>query len=168
LPVRIADNLRFHIVLSHRAKLRTFASFMYRATSWKRPRKVVARLECSLQPVAGEPGMRQEVDIRYVVTSLEGSAQNRRTRPAAIRPISRGACAPTSRRPRQINPKRVAQRVASHRSSGSDRKYALVQQTGKNAPRHALLRLNHYKYANFGILPSHFRPPAKLGGEMPG
>jgi hypothetical protein len=31
---------------------------------------VVARLECSLQPVAGETGMRQEVDIRYVVTSL--------------------------------------------------------------------------------------------------
>jgi hypothetical protein len=37
---------------------------------------VVARLECSLQPVAGETGMRQEVDIRYVVTSLEGSAQH--------------------------------------------------------------------------------------------
>ena len=49
---------------------------MYQATSWKRPRKVVARLECSLQPVAGETGMRQEVDIRYVVTSLEGSAQH--------------------------------------------------------------------------------------------
>jgi hypothetical protein len=32
----------------------------------------VARLECSLQP--GENGMRQEVDIRYVVTSLKGSA----------------------------------------------------------------------------------------------
>ena len=39
-------------------------------------RKVVARLECSLQPDAGETGMRQEVDIRYVVTSLEGSAQH--------------------------------------------------------------------------------------------
>ena len=49
---------------------------MYQASSWKRPRKVVARLECSLQPVAGETGMRQEVDIRYVVTSLEGSAQH--------------------------------------------------------------------------------------------
>jgi hypothetical protein len=52
LVAEIADNLRFRHVLSHRAKLRTFASFMYRATSWKRPRKVVARLECSLQPVA--------------------------------------------------------------------------------------------------------------------
>jgi DNA-binding Lrp family transcriptional regulator len=46
------------------------------ATSWRRPRKVVARLECSLQPVAGETGMRQEVDVRYVVTSLEDSAQH--------------------------------------------------------------------------------------------
>jgi hypothetical protein len=40
---------------------------------------VVARLECSLQPDAGgttSTGMRQEVDIRYVVTSLKGSAQH--------------------------------------------------------------------------------------------
>jgi hypothetical protein len=29
-----------------------------------------------LQPAAGEIGVRQEVDIRYVVTSLEGSAQH--------------------------------------------------------------------------------------------
>jgi len=70
-----ADNLRFHHAVSSKVKLRTFASFMYKAGSWKRPRKVVARLECSLQPVAGETGMRQEVDIRYVVTSLEGSPQ---------------------------------------------------------------------------------------------
>jgi hypothetical protein len=76
LVAEAADNLRFHHVLSHKAKLRTFASFMYQATSWKRPRKVVARLECSLQPIAGETGLRQEVDIRYVVTSLEGSAQH--------------------------------------------------------------------------------------------
>jgi hypothetical protein len=41
---------------------------------------VVARLECSLQPDTGgeitSTGMRQEVDIRYVVTSLKGSAQH--------------------------------------------------------------------------------------------
>ena len=49
---------------------------MYQASSWKQPRQVVARLECSLQPVAGEIGMRQEVDIRYVVTSLAGSPQH--------------------------------------------------------------------------------------------
>src|SRR5215468_11793531 len=48
----IADNLRFHHAISGKAKLRTFASFMYQATSWNRSRKVVARLECSLQPVA--------------------------------------------------------------------------------------------------------------------
>jgi hypothetical protein len=76
LVAEAADNLRFHHAMSSKAKLRTFASFMYRASSWKRPRKVVARLECSLQPVAGETGMRQEVDIRYVVTSLKGSAQH--------------------------------------------------------------------------------------------
>ena len=74
-----ADNLRFHHAKGTQTKLRTFASFTYQAGSWKRPRKVVARLECSLQPDAGETtatGMRQEVDIRYVVTSLKGSAQH--------------------------------------------------------------------------------------------
>jgi hypothetical protein len=71
-----ADYLRFHHAMSCKVKLRSFASFLYQAGSWKRPRKVVARLECSLQPVAGETGMRQEVDIRYVVTSLKGSARH--------------------------------------------------------------------------------------------
>jgi len=79
LVAETADNLRFHHAMSSKAKLRTFASFTYQAGSWKRPRKVVARLECSLQPDAGDAtatGMRQEVDIRYVVTSLKGSAQH--------------------------------------------------------------------------------------------
>jgi Transposase DDE domain group 1 len=75
-----ADNLRFHHAASSEAKLRTYTSFMYRANSWARPRKVVARLECSLQPDTGgdvtSTGMRQEVDIRYVVTSLKGSARH--------------------------------------------------------------------------------------------
>jgi len=78
MVAKTADNLRFHHAKSRQPKLRTYASFMYQATSWKRPRKVVARLECSLQPDAGETtstGMRQEVDIRYVVTSLKGSAR---------------------------------------------------------------------------------------------
>jgi hypothetical protein len=35
-------------------------SFMYKAGSWQQSRKVVARLECSLQPVAGETGMRPD------------------------------------------------------------------------------------------------------------
>jgi hypothetical protein len=76
LVAEAADNLRFHHAMSSQAKLRTFACFTYQAGSWKCPRKVVARLECSLQPVDGETGMRQEVDIRYVVTSLKGSAQH--------------------------------------------------------------------------------------------
>src|SRR6201993_4246035 len=74
-----ADNLRFHHAKGSDTKLRTYASFTYQAGSWDRPRKVVARLECSLQPDAGETtstGMRQEVDIRYVVTSLKGTAQH--------------------------------------------------------------------------------------------
>ena len=242
LVAETADNLRFHHAMSSEAKLRTYASFMYQAGSWKRPRKVVARLECSLQPEAGETGMRQEVDIRYVVTSLEGSAQhlyenvycqrgqmenliklhkaqlasdrmschsatanqvrlvlhtaafwlmhgvraaipranplakcrvrddprapdqdrrardrahrahphpaadqlpgagvvpNRRARPAAVRPMSRGAACPDEPPTRQINPKRVAQRVASHRSSRTDRRRAPARQTCKNAPRDA-------------------------------
>src|SRR5258707_4462066 len=78
LVAKTADNLRFHHAKSRQEKVRTYASFTYQAGSWKRSRKVVARLECSLQPDAGETtstGMRQEVDIRYVVTSLKGSAQ---------------------------------------------------------------------------------------------
>jgi hypothetical protein len=76
LVAEVAVNLRCHHAMSSKLKLRTFASFMYQAGSWKRPRKVVARLECSLQPEVGEAGMRQEVDIRYVVTSLKGSPQH--------------------------------------------------------------------------------------------
>src|SRR6185369_6212639 len=76
LVAEAATYLRFHHALSRETKLRAFASFMYQAGSWTRPRKVVARLECSLQPVAAETGLRQEVDIRYVVTSLQGSAQH--------------------------------------------------------------------------------------------
>jgi hypothetical protein len=82
LAAEIADNLRFHHAMSRKDKLRTFASFTYQATSWKRPRKVVARLECSLQPVAGETGMRQEVDIRYVVTRLGAAPLRERLLPA--------------------------------------------------------------------------------------
>jgi hypothetical protein len=76
LVAETATHLRFHHALSRKPKLRTYASVMYQAGSWSRPRKVVARLECSLQPIAGETGMRQEVDIRYVVTSLPGSARH--------------------------------------------------------------------------------------------
>jgi hypothetical protein len=76
LAAETAVNLRFCHAMSSKPKLRAYVSFLYQAGSWRRPRKVVARLECSLQPVAGSTGMRQEVDIRYVVTSLKGSARH--------------------------------------------------------------------------------------------
>jgi Transposase DDE domain group 1 len=78
LTAAAATNLRFHHARSRVPKLRCFTSFTYQARSWTRPRKVVARLECSLQPdlASTAGGMRQEVDIRYVVTSLKGSAQH--------------------------------------------------------------------------------------------
>ena len=75
-----ADNLIIHHAKSSQEKVRTYTSFRYQASTWTRPRKVVARLECSLQPDTGgeitSTGMRQEVDIRYVVTSLKGSAKH--------------------------------------------------------------------------------------------
>jgi len=79
LVAETAANLRFHHARGGAPKLRTYASIIYQAGSWTRPRKVVARLECSLQPDARDdvaPGLRQEVDIRYVVTSLKGTAQH--------------------------------------------------------------------------------------------
>src|SRR4029453_15466614 len=60
-------NLGSHHALASKPRLRTYASFMYQAGSWKRSRKVVARLECSLQPGAGESGMPPERDLRYIV-----------------------------------------------------------------------------------------------------
>jgi hypothetical protein len=62
-------------LLSPEPKLRCYMSFEYQAKSWKRPRTVVARLEASMQPDAKTGGLRQEIDIRYVVTSLSGTAQ---------------------------------------------------------------------------------------------
>ena len=35
LAAETADNLRFHHAMSRKAKLRTFASFMYQASSWR-------------------------------------------------------------------------------------------------------------------------------------
>jgi hypothetical protein len=72
----IADTLRLRHAMGSEAKLRTWASFEYKAGSWKRSRKVVARLEASLQPGPDADGMRQEVDIRYIVTSLGGTARH--------------------------------------------------------------------------------------------
>jgi len=74
LVAETADHLRFHHLLGSEDKLRTYASFLYQAGSWSKPRRVIARLEVSLQPDDG--GLRQEVDIRYVVTSLQGEARH--------------------------------------------------------------------------------------------
>jgi hypothetical protein len=49
MVAKTADNLRFHHARSSQAKLRTLRASPYQASSWKRPRKVVAWLECSLQ-----------------------------------------------------------------------------------------------------------------------
>jgi hypothetical protein len=70
-----AARLAFNHLLGSEPKLRTYVGFEYQASSWKRPRTVVARLEASMQPIPGEDGMRQEIDIRYVVTSLSGTAK---------------------------------------------------------------------------------------------
>ena len=71
-----ADHLRLRHLLVKQDKLRWHVSFEYQANSWSRPRRVVARLEVSLQPDPEQEGLRQEVDVRYVVTSLAGSAQH--------------------------------------------------------------------------------------------
>jgi len=71
------DHLRFWHAIGTDEKLRCYTSLQYKARSWSRPRRVIARIECSLRPDAKEPGYcRQEVDIRYVVTSLEGSPEH--------------------------------------------------------------------------------------------
>jgi hypothetical protein len=74
---READYLRIRHAFSSEDKMRSYASFTYQAGSWSHPRRVVARLEVSMQPDPDAEGcMRQEVDVRYVVTSLKGDARH--------------------------------------------------------------------------------------------
>jgi len=73
LVTKTADLLRVHHAFSSEEKLRTYASFEYRANGWSKPRRVIARLEVSMQP--DDDGMRQELDVRYVVTTMKGSAR---------------------------------------------------------------------------------------------
>lgn len=71
----LSDHLRFWHAWSAEPKMRCYTAFEHRAGSWSRARRVIARLEVSLQPdpTPQHPdGMRQEVDVRYVVTTLEG------------------------------------------------------------------------------------------------
>jgi hypothetical protein len=78
LVANTADNLRIRHAFSTEPKLRSYVGVDYQAGSWSHPRRVVARLEASLQPDLKDEngGMRQEVDIRYVVTSLTGDPQH--------------------------------------------------------------------------------------------
>ncbi len=82
----ISQHLRFWHAWSTEPKLRCYTSFWYRVGSWSRPRRVIARVEASLQPdptpeqpegMRGVPEarFRQEIDVRYVVTSLDGDAE---------------------------------------------------------------------------------------------
>ena len=76
LIAKTADYLRIAHARGSKDKLRCFTSVEYRARSWSSPRRVIARLEVSLQPDPNEPGyMRQEIDVRFVVTSLAGNPQ---------------------------------------------------------------------------------------------
>jgi hypothetical protein len=74
----ISDHLRFWHAWSNEPKIRCYSSFEYRAGSWTTVRRVIARIEVSLQPdptPLHPDGMRQEVDVRYVVTTLQGDAE---------------------------------------------------------------------------------------------
>ena len=73
-----ADHLRFWHALSDAPKSRCYKALWYKAGSWPAPRRIIARIEASMHPdpTADAPGaMRQEIDVRYVVTSLEGDAE---------------------------------------------------------------------------------------------
>jgi hypothetical protein len=71
-----ADHLSFWHALSEQPELRCYKALWYKAGSWSRPRRVIARIEASLQPDPSKHGKyRQEIDVRYVVTSLDGDAE---------------------------------------------------------------------------------------------
>jgi Transposase DDE domain group 1 len=70
----LSDHLRFWHALSDAPKSRCYTSFWHQAGSWSRPRRVIARIEASMQPdpTPTDPdAMRQEIDVRYVVTTLD-------------------------------------------------------------------------------------------------
>ena len=61
-----ADALCVERAITSAAKLRTFATLSYRAKGWNKERCMAARIEAT----------RNGLDIRYVVTSLKGSAKH--------------------------------------------------------------------------------------------
>ena len=73
-----ADRLRFWHALSDAPKSRCYKACGSKAGSWSRPRRVIARIEASMHPdptPVNPDAMRQEIDVRYVVTSLDGSPE---------------------------------------------------------------------------------------------
>jgi hypothetical protein len=73
-----ADHLRFWHALSDAPKSRCYKAFEYKAGSWSAPRRIIARIEASMRPAPtpeDEHAMRQEIDVRYVVTSLAGDPE---------------------------------------------------------------------------------------------
>ena len=68
------EALRQRHSMSTKEKLRAYTSVKYQAGSWSKARRVIARIEASMQPTK-DGGVAQEIDIRYIVTSLEGGAQ---------------------------------------------------------------------------------------------
>ena len=73
-----ADHLRFWHALSDAPKVRCYKALEYKAGSWSAPRRVIARIEASLHPdpsPSHPQAMRQEIDVRYVVTSLDGDPE---------------------------------------------------------------------------------------------
>jgi hypothetical protein len=78
MAAEAADHLRFWHALSDAPKSRCYKALDYQAGSWSAPRRVIARIEASMHPdptPADPNAMRQEIDIRYVVTSLDGDAE---------------------------------------------------------------------------------------------
>lgn len=73
-----SDHLRFWHALSEAPKERCYKALWYKAGSWSAPRRVIARIEASMHPdptPADPNAMRQEIDVRYVVTSLDGDPE---------------------------------------------------------------------------------------------
>ncbi len=66
LAATVADDLKVRRAEAGAEKMRAFTAFTYAATSWKRERSVVARLDATIRGF----------DARYLVTSLEGEARS--------------------------------------------------------------------------------------------
>ena len=65
-----ADDIRVRRAESQAEVLRGFAETRYAAKSWDKERRVVARIEASASHA--DDMLRRGIDIRYVVTSLQG------------------------------------------------------------------------------------------------